>query len=78
MQQCAAADRFLVATRRGRYPHTDDGVEVRRVFHKLRSLAIENFNGQFKGIFDAHGSVPDPWPRPHPALRPRRRLRSIN
>ena len=55
---CLAADRFLVATRRGPYPHTDDGVEVRRVFHKLRSLAIENFNGQFKGIFDAHGSVP--------------------
>ena len=31
---------------------------MRRVFHKLRSLAIENFNGQFKGIFDAHGQVP--------------------
>src|SRR3954447_18399754 len=57
-EHCAAADRFLVATRRGRYPHTDDGVEVRRVFHTLRSLAIENFNGQFKGIFDVHGSVP--------------------
>src|SRR5215208_4950174 len=55
---CAATDRLLVATRRGAYPHTDGGVEVRRVFHKLRSLAIENFNGQFKGIFDAHGSVP--------------------
>ena len=54
---CAAADRFPVATRRGRYPHTDDGVEVRRVFHKLRSLAIENFNGQFKAIFDPRGSV---------------------
>lgn len=57
-EHCAAADRFLIATRRGRYPHTDGGVEVRRVFHKLRSLAIENFNGQFKGIFDAHGAVP--------------------
>jgi hypothetical protein len=56
--QCAAADRFLVATRRGAYPHTDDGVEVRRVFHKLRSLAIESFNEQFKGIFDVHGAVP--------------------
>ena len=55
---CAAADRLLVATRRGAYPHTDDGVEVRRVFHKLRSVAIENFNEQFKGIFDVHGSVP--------------------
>jgi hypothetical protein len=57
-QECATADRLLVATRRGRYPHTDDGVEVRRVFHQLRSLAIENFNEQFKGIFDVHGSVP--------------------
>jgi hypothetical protein len=28
------------------------------VFHKLRSAAIENFNEQFKGIFDAHGPVP--------------------
>jgi hypothetical protein len=55
---CAAADRCLVTTLRGRYPHTDDGVEVRRVFHQLRSLAIENFNGQFKGIFDAHDQVP--------------------
>jgi hypothetical protein len=50
--------RRLVATRRGRHPHTDDGIEVRRVFHQLRSHAIESFNGQFKGIFDAHGSVP--------------------
>ena len=55
---CFDTGRFLVATRRGAYPHTDDGVEVRRVFHMLRSLAIENFNGQFKGIFDVHGSVP--------------------
>jgi hypothetical protein len=57
-ERCVAAGRSLVATRRGAYPHRDDGVEVRRVFHQLRSLAIENFNGQFKGIFDAHGSVP--------------------
>lgn len=48
----------LVATRRGKYPHTDAGVEVRRVFHSLRSRAIENFNEQFKGIFDAHEQVP--------------------
>ncbi len=51
-------DRVLVTSQYGRYPHTDDGVEVRRVFHKLRSLAIENFNGQFKGIFDVQGAVP--------------------
>jgi len=55
---CAAANREVVATRRGSYPHTDDGVEVRRVFHSLRSRAIENLNEQFKGMFDAHGQVP--------------------
>jgi len=55
---CLADDRILVTTQYGPYPHTDDGVEVRRIFHKLRSLAIENFNGHFKGIFDAHGQVP--------------------
>ena len=50
--------RMLVTTERGAYPHTDDGVEVRRVFHKLRSVSIENFNEHFKGIFDVHASVP--------------------
>ena len=55
---CAEDERMLVTTRHGRYPHTDDGVEVRRMFHELRSRAIENFNEQFKGIFDGHGQVP--------------------
>lgn len=50
-------DCILVTTQYGRYPHTDQGVEVRRIFHKLRSLAIENFNEHFKGIFDGHGQV---------------------
>jgi hypothetical protein len=50
--------RLLVATRPGSYPHTDDGVEVRRVLHKERSVAIANFNGQFKAIFDIGGPVP--------------------
>jgi len=49
---------FLVASKRGTYPHNDDGKEVRRIFHQLRSHAIENFNEQFKGIFDVHGQVP--------------------
>lgn len=40
------------------YPHLDDGVEVRKLLHKTRSLAIENFNEHFKAIFDVHGSVP--------------------
>ena len=55
---CDAAGRCLIASRRGPYPHTDDGVEVRRLFHQLRSRAIENFNGQFKGIFDLGQQVP--------------------
>src|SRR5215471_18065638 len=46
--ECALHNRELVATRRGPYPHRDGGVEVRRIFHKLRSLAIEPFNGLFK------------------------------
>jgi DDE family transposase len=54
----AQAGREVVATRRGRYPHTDDGVNVRRVFHELRSRAIENLNEQLKGMFDVHGQVP--------------------
>lgn len=49
---------LLVANKRGRYPHCDPGVEVRRLFHELRSRAIENFNGQFKAIFDVGGPVP--------------------
>lgn len=56
--RCADDGRELVTTRRGHYPHTDGGVEVRRLFHALRSQAIENFNGQFKGIFDCGGQVP--------------------
>jgi len=55
---CEEQDRILVASRHGGYPHTDNGVEVRRVFHELRSRAIENFNEQFKAIFDGHAQVP--------------------
>jgi hypothetical protein len=33
-------------------------VEVRRVLHKTRSVTIENFYEQFKGIFDTHQTVP--------------------
>ena len=54
----SAQERFLVTTKRGAYPHTDDGVEVRRIFHKLRSMANENFNEHFKAIFEVHGEVP--------------------
>jgi transposase len=55
---CEQDGRQLVTTQYGRYPHTDDGVEVRRIFHKLRSIAMENFNEHCKGIFDGHGQVP--------------------
>lgn len=57
-QECAHRGLTLVSSQYGQYPHTGPGVEVRRVFHKLRSLAMENFNQHFKGIFDAHGQVP--------------------
>lgn len=56
--RCAGDGRVLVTPKRAPYPHDDPGVEVRRVFHELRSRAIENFNGQFKGIFDCLGQVP--------------------
>jgi hypothetical protein len=55
---CVQAEQTVIATRHGPYPHTEDGVEVRRLLHELRSRAIENLNEQFKGIFDAHGQVP--------------------
>lgn len=57
-QVCEQTGRILVTTKYGPYPHTDPGVEIRRIFHKLRSLAIESFNEHFKGIFDGHGQVP--------------------
>ena len=55
---CEHTGWILVTTKYGSYPHMDAGVEIRRIFHKLRSLAIENFNEHFKGIFDGHGHVP--------------------
>jgi hypothetical protein len=55
---CTGAGWTVVATRRGPYPHTDAGVEVRRIWHELRSRALENLHEQFTGIFDAHGQVP--------------------
>jgi hypothetical protein len=57
-QQCEPSNRALVATRRGAYPHHDDGVEVRRIFHKLRSQAIEPFHGLFKNMFEWRTQLP--------------------
>jgi hypothetical protein len=56
--QSTQQERFLLTSKRGAYPHTDEGVEVRRIFHKLRSMANENFNEHFKAIFEVHGEVP--------------------
>jgi hypothetical protein len=57
-EKCEQTERFLLTSKRGAYPRTDSGVEVRRIFHKLRSLANENFNEHFKSIFDVHEQVP--------------------
>jgi hypothetical protein len=54
----AAQECMLVTTQPGRYPHPDPGVEVRRMFHRLRSRAMENCNERFKGIVHGHGQVP--------------------
>jgi hypothetical protein len=51
-QECDQRGWELVATRRGPYPRRDGGAEVRKVFHQLRSKAIEPFNGLFKNIFE--------------------------
>lgn len=57
-QMAQETDRCLVTSRYGAYPHRDGGVEVRRIFHQLRSRSIENFNGQFKDLFELLGQVP--------------------
>jgi Transposase DDE domain len=58
-EACLAKEMFLVASGRGGpYPHTDPGVEVRRILHRLRHVAIENLNEHFKALFDCHGPVP--------------------
>ena len=51
-------NRDLVATRRGASPHPEGGVEVRRIFHNLRSQAIEPFTGLFKHLFEWGGQMP--------------------
>jgi hypothetical protein len=57
-QQCHRRGCDLVATRRGAHPHRDGGVDVRKVFHKLRSQAIEPFNGLFKNVFEWRVKMP--------------------
>ena len=55
---CELSNRLLVSSGRGPYPHTDPGVDVRRIFHSLRHQAIEPFNGLFKNVFEWGGQVP--------------------
>jgi hypothetical protein len=57
-EACEAKEYFLITPQHGRYPHDDEGKEVRRIFHLLRHHTIENFYEQFKAIFDAHEQVP--------------------
>jgi hypothetical protein len=57
-RQCQRRGCELVATRRGAYPHRDGGVEVRRIFHTLRSPAIEPFNGVFKNVCEWRVKMP--------------------
>jgi Transposase DDE domain len=56
--RCEQSHRALVATRRGGSPHHDDGVDVRRLFHKLRSQAIEPCNGLCKNVFEWRTQMP--------------------
>jgi len=56
--QGEAAGWALVAPTGRGYPHADDGAAVRRIFHSLRTHAIENFNAQFKASFDLRRPVP--------------------
>ena len=59
LRERAAADgRILVAPTGRGYPHAGGGVEVRRLLHRLRSAAIEGFNGQLQAIFEVAGAVP--------------------
>jgi hypothetical protein len=57
-RSCEENDRFLIATARGAYPHTDAGAPVRQLFHRLRSQSIEPFNNLFKNVFEWSGQVP--------------------
>lgn len=68
-EDCAPADRLLVTTRYGRYPHTDAGVEVRRLFHKLRSIAMKIFMSISKASLMGRDKFPPRVSSPPNALR---------
>lgn len=57
-KHCEDRNRILITPQSGAYPHLDDGVELRRLFHKLRSQSIEPFNALFKTVFDWRARLP--------------------
>jgi hypothetical protein len=57
-QRCHQRGGELVATRRGPSPPRDGGVEGRKVFHHLRSQAIEPFTGWCKNVCDWRAKLP--------------------
>jgi len=57
-QLCALAGRTLIASHRPGSPRNRAGSEVRKVFHGLRGIAIENFNSLFKSTFDVRRPLP--------------------
>lgn len=60
-QRCELGGQTLIAPGYSTSPRPADALNskaVRAVFHKLRSCTIENFNQQFKSLFDAHRPVP--------------------
>jgi hypothetical protein len=67
-QPCHRRGGELVATRRGPAPHGDEGVEVRNIFHKLRSHAIEPFKGLYKNVFAWRVKMPVKGLRRSPLL----------
>ena len=67
--QGAWRGKYLVASGRGPYPHTDPEVEVRRIFHRLPHSSIENFYEHFKTIFEWPPSGANLRPIRHRALR---------
>ena len=60
-QLCEQTGRILIATQTEtsrKKAKDDQGGEVRKIFHQLRSHSIENFNEHFKTIFEGHSAVP--------------------
>lgn len=66
---CLASGKFLVASGKGPYPHTDPGVEVRRIFHRLRNISIETSERALQGCLRVPHGGTHQGPKRHRALR---------